>query len=86
MRHYAGGSAIMAKDESSSLSHQLAAILAADLVGYSGLMAGDEAGMLRRLKIVLAEIVQPAVAAHRGRVVKTTGDGVLAQFGSASTR
>jgi adenylate cyclase len=70
------------RDES-HIEHRLAAILAADLVGYSRLMAADESGTLFRLKAHLAELVEPAIAAHRGRLFKTTGDGLLVQFGSA---
>jgi adenylate cyclase len=65
------------------VEHRLVAILAADVVGYSRLMATDESGTLRRLKNLLSEVVEPAVAAHQGRIVKTTGDGLLVQFGSA---
>ncbi|MGH6981751.1 MAG: hypothetical protein ACREFC_11140, partial [Stellaceae bacterium] len=65
------------------LEHRLVAILAADVVGYSRLMAADEAGTMRRLKSVLAKAVEPTVAEYGGRIVKTTGDGVLVQFNSA---
>ncbi len=61
---------------------RLAAILAADVVGYSGLMETDEAGTLAALKAHMGALVLPAIAAHHGRVVKTTGDGCLAEFGS----
>jgi adenylate cyclase len=62
---------------------KLAAILAADVVGYSSLMEADEAGTLKRVKTAAAEIVEPAVAARGGRIVKTTGDGLMAEFSSA---
>jgi adenylate cyclase len=62
---------------------KLAAILAADVVGYSRLMGLDEEGTLRRLKAYLGEVVEPRIAAHRGRIVKRTGDGLLVDFASA---
>ena len=62
---------------------RLAAILAADVVGYSRLMQLDEAGTLAALKTSRREILQPAVARHRGRIVKVMGDGVLIEFASA---
>jgi adenylate cyclase len=62
---------------------RLAAILAADVVGYSRLMERDEAGTLAALKSRRAEILQPIVARHHGRIVKLMGDGVLIEFGSA---
>ena len=55
---------------------------AADLVGYTRLMAADEQGTLVRLRQVLAEIFHPTIARYSGRIVKTLGDGVLAEFGS----
>ena len=61
---------------------RLAAILAADVAGYSRLMGADEVGTLAALKAVRREIVDPAIAEHRGRIVKTTGDGMLVEFGS----
>jgi adenylate cyclase len=61
---------------------RLAAILAADVAGYSRLMGADEEGTHARLKAHLAELVEPKIAEHRGRVVKNTGDGVLAEFPS----
>src|SRR5205823_3858168 len=61
---------------------RLAAILAADVVGYSRLIGADEGGTLRALKAIRAEIFDPAIAAHKGRLVKTTGDGLLVEFGS----
>jgi adenylate cyclase len=65
------------------MERRLAAILAGDVVGYTRLMAEDEDGTYGSLRATLAEIVEPAVAAHGGRVFKTTGDGFLAVFGSA---
>ena len=60
------------------VERRLAAILAADVVGYSRLMERDEAGTLERLKAHRRELVEPLVAGHRGRVVKLMGDGALA--------
>jgi adenylate cyclase len=62
---------------------RLAAILAADVVGYSRLMERDEAGTLAALKIRRKDVLEPAVAQHRGRIFKITGDGVLVEFASA---
>ena len=64
------------------VQRKLAAILAADVVGYSRLMRADETGTLSAMKSLWAEVVQPAVRAHRGRVLKLMGDGMLAEFGS----
>jgi adenylate cyclase len=63
-------------------TRRLAAILAADVVGYSRLIGVDEGGTLERFKAVQAELVHPKVVAHRGRLVKTTGDGFLMEFNS----
>jgi adenylate cyclase len=65
------------------LSRRLAAILAADVVGYSRLMSTDEAGILAAMKTCLDGIVQPLIEGHGGRIVKLMGDGVLAEFPSA---
>jgi adenylate cyclase len=62
---------------------RLAAILAADVVGYSRLMGADEAGALAALRALWADVFNPAVAAHNGRVFKVIGDGALVEFGSA---
>jgi class 3 adenylate cyclase len=64
------------------MQRRLAAILAADVVGYSRLMADDEAGTYDLLRSALSEIVAPSVQHHGGEVFKTTGDGFLAAFGS----
>jgi adenylate cyclase len=61
---------------------RLAAILAADIAGYSRLMGVDEEGTLTRLKAHRRELIAPKIAAHRGRLVKTTGDGLLVEFAS----
>jgi len=63
-------------------TRRLAAILAADVAGYSRLIGSDEQGTLGRLKAIRADVIDPAIAAHHGRIVKTTGDGVLAEFAS----
>ncbi len=59
---------------------RLAAILAADVVGYSRLIEADEEGTRARLRSLHAQLIEPRRAEHRGRVVKTTGDGLLAEF------
>jgi adenylate cyclase len=64
------------------VERRLAAILAADVVGYSRLMGEDEEGTLAALTSHLSEMVEPCISEHRGRVVKTTGDGLLAEFAS----
>src|ERR1700731_3892863 len=61
---------------------KIAAILAADVVGYSRLPGADEEGTLRLLRAVRAELIDPSIVANRGRIVKTTGDGVLVEFAS----
>src|SRR6516162_929894 len=65
-----------------SQTRRLAAILAADVAGYSRLMGADEEGTLERLKALRRELVDPKIAEHRGRIVKTTGDGLLVEFAS----
>ena len=64
-------------------TRRLAAILAADVAGYSRLMGADEVGTLEALKAHRREVVDPAIAANHGRIVKTTGDGMLVEFASA---
>src|SRR6266851_3158157 len=70
-----------------TLEHQrperrLAAILAADMVGYSRLTRLDEEGTLARLRALRRDLFDPVIAEHRGRIVKTTGDGLLVEFAS----
>jgi adenylate cyclase len=65
------------------LQRRLAAILSADVVGYSRLMGVDEAGTLSRLNALRRELIDPAIAAHSGRIVKLMGDGALVEFASA---
>jgi adenylate cyclase len=61
---------------------RLTAILAADVAGYSRLMGADEEGTHERLQAHLGELVNPKIKEHRGRIVKNTGDGFLAEFAS----
>jgi class 3 adenylate cyclase len=61
---------------------RLAAILAADVAGYSRLVGADEEGTLDRLESIRGELIDPTITAHRGRLVKTTGDGLLVEFAS----
>src|SRR5881275_200815 len=63
-------------------ARRLAAILAADIAGYSRLMGADEEGTLARLKALRRELIDPSIEEHHGRIVKTTGDGMLVEFGS----
>jgi adenylate cyclase len=65
-----------------SQTRRLAAILAADVAGYSRLMGADEEGTLERLKALRHELIDPKIAEHHGRIVKTTGDGMLVEFAS----
>jgi len=64
------------------VERRLAAILAGDIAGYSRLMGADEEGTLDRIKTLRRELVDPKVKEHRGRIVKTTGDGILIEFAS----
>src|SRR6516165_646541 len=70
--------------EAPSVERRLAAILAADVVGYSRLMEVDEAGTLARLKTVRLELIDPAITKCKGRIIKTTGDGMLVEFQSVT--
>jgi len=70
----------MAEDR---VQRRLAAVLAADVVGYSRLMEADEAGTLATLKARRKEVLEPLVAQYQGRVFKVTGDGALVEFASA---
>jgi adenylate cyclase len=65
-----------------SQTRRLAAILAADVAGYSRLIGADEEGTLDRLRSIRAEVIDPKITEHRGRIVKTTGDGLLVEFAS----
>src|SRR5438270_2604905 len=64
------------------VERRLSAILAADVAGYSRLMGQDEAGTLARLRAHRRELIDPKIGEHRGRIVKTTGDGMLIEFPS----
>jgi adenylate cyclase len=65
-----------------SQTRRLAAILAADVTGYSRLMGADEEGTLERLEALRRELLDPKIAEHNGRIVKTTGDSLLVEFAS----
>jgi adenylate cyclase len=64
-------------------TRKLAAILAADVVGYSRLTGADEDRTLARLRALRSDLIDPTIAVHHGRVVKRTGDGALVEFRSA---
>ncbi|TIY05406.1 MAG: adenylate/guanylate cyclase domain-containing protein, partial [Mesorhizobium sp.] len=66
------------------MERKLAAIMAADIVGYSLLMAENEASTYVKLRAVFDELIDPTIASHGGRIVKTTGDGFLAMFPSVN--
>src|SRR3954469_18670191 len=72
----------MTNSPQSRVQRRLAAILAADVVGYSSLMGQDEEGTLSRLKHLRNDILQPRIDAHHGRIFKVVGDGFLAEFSS----
>ena len=74
-----GGEAVLSEE---AISRRLAAILAADVAGYSRLMEADEEGTLARLKSLRRDLIDPKIALWKGRIVKTTGDGVLVEFAS----
>src|SRR5215216_2030300 len=63
-------------------TRRLAAILAADVAGFSAMMERDEEGTAARMRALRTEVIEPALARHHGRLVKTTGDGFLAEFAS----
>jgi adenylate cyclase len=64
------------------VERRLAAVFAADVAGYSRLIGADEEGTLSRLKALRAKVIDPKIAEHHGRIVKTTGDGLLVEFAS----
>jgi adenylate cyclase len=78
VEHYSAGRTV----EEQRVHRRLAAILAADVAGYSRLIGDDEEGTIARLRALRRELIDPAIAAHRGRIVKTTGDGILIEFPS----
>src|SRR6202166_1998164 len=65
------------------VERRLAAVLAADVAGYSRLMGSDEEGTLAKLKTLRKALIDPKITEHRGRIVKTSGDGMLVEFASA---
>jgi class 3 adenylate cyclase len=73
----------MPQEPPSRVERRLAAILAADVVGYSRLMHNDEEATHAKLTALLTEAVRPAITEHGGRIVKNIGDGFLAEFPSA---
>jgi class 3 adenylate cyclase len=73
----------MPQEPPSRVERRLSAILAADVAGYSRLMHNDEEATHAKLTALLTDAVNPAIAEHRGRIVKNTGDGFLAEFPSA---
>jgi len=81
-RAFAVGPAHGDRERDMSQTRRLAAILAADVAGYSRLMGADEEGTLERLKALRRELLDPKIAEHHGRIVKTTGDGLLLEFAS----
>ena len=79
---FLSGLRLAAGEADMSQTRRLAAILAADVAGYSRLMGADEEGTLERLKALRRELLDPKIAEHHGRIVKTTGDGLLVEFAS----
>ena len=73
----------MVQERPVRVERRLSAILAADVAGYSRLMHADEEATHARLTALLANGIEPAIAEHGGRIVKNTGDGLLAEFSSA---
>ena len=67
------------------MERRLAAIVAADMVGYSRLMAADEVGTLERLKALRKDLIDPELSCHGGRIAKLTGDGMLVMFDSVTS-
>jgi class 3 adenylate cyclase len=76
----------MVQERPGRIERRLSAILAADVAGYSRLMHNDEEATHARLTMLLTEAVEPSIAQHGGRIVKNTGDGLLAEFGVRSRR
>lgn len=72
----------MSSSSDQTAQRRLAAVLAADVVGYSDLMSKDEEGTLRRLRDLRRQVIEPRIRSHRGRLVKTIGDGFLCEFSS----
>ena len=80
--HVSVGLAVRDRRSDISQTSRLAAILATDVAGYSRLMGTDEEGTLERLKALRRELLDRKIAEHHGRIVKTTGDGLLVEFAS----
>src|SRR6266478_6210551 len=74
---------VVVQERSGRVGRRLAAIMAADVAGYSRLMHNDEEATHARLTVLLSETVEPSIAQHSGRIVKNTGDGFLGEFRSA---
>lgn len=72
----------MSSSSDQTAQRRLAAVLAADVVGYSDLMSKDEEGTLNRLRDLRRQVIEPRIRSHRGRLVKTVGDGFLCEFSS----
>src|SRR5262247_1096787 len=79
VRSFEGNRSEMAEERA---HRRLAAILAADVAGYSRLIGADEEGTLSRLRGLRRDLIDPKISEYRGRIVKTTGDGLLAEFAS----
>src|SRR4029077_13040577 len=79
-RHFAGPRVGPSLTERSAMERRLAAIFTADVAGYSRLRRGRVEGRIDRLSLHRRELIEPKIAEHQGRLVKTTGDGVLAEF------
>ena len=75
----------MGSGQHQRVERRLAAILAADVAGYSRLIQADEEGTLGRLKALRDDLIDPKIAGDRGRIVKTTGDGLLVEFARVSS-
>jgi adenylate cyclase len=73
-----------APDRDTAPARRITAILAADVAGYSRLVGDDEEGTLAAIRALRRELIDPKIAEHRGRIVKTTGDGLLVEFASAA--
>jgi adenylate cyclase len=72
----------MSSPSDQTAQRRLAAVLAADVVGYSDLMSKDEEGTLARLRDLRRQVIEPSIRSHHGRLVKTVGDGFLVEFSS----
>ena len=75
----------MGSGQHQRVERRLAAILAADVAGYSRLIEADEEGTHGRLKALRDDLIDPKIAGDRGRIVKTTGDGLLVEFARVSS-